>query len=137
MKSIDAKFVLSKDLTTFKVVGKITGDDINEWKTRHYSGNVTSLHLWDLTQADLSEVSTDDIIVDVERTKMVVDIRKDGKSAFVCRDGLEYGLCRMRETFAEIKDIPIEYETFRCLDEAREWLGVSHSGVISRSVQQV
>lgn len=100
MKSIDAKFVLSKDLTTFKVVGKITGDDINEWKTRHYSGNVTSLHLWDLTQADLSEVSTDDIIVDVERTKMVVDIRKDGKSAFVCRDGLEYGLCRMRETFA-------------------------------------
>lgn len=135
MRSIETKFVLSKDLTTFTVVGKISGHDIHAWKTRHYSGNVTSLHLWDLTQADLSEVSTDDIIGDVERTKMVVDIRKDGKSAFVCRDGLEYGLCRMRETFAEIKDIPIEYETFRCLDKAREWLGVPHNGAIPHSVQ--
>ena len=136
MKSIETTFVLAKDLTTFTVVGKITGNDIHDWKARHYSGNVTSLHLWDLTQADLSEVSTDDIIGDVERTKMVVDIRKDGKSAFVCRDGLEYGLCRMRETFAEIKDIPIEYETFRSLDKAREWLGLPNSGAISRSVQR-
>lgn len=95
-----------------------------EWKARHYAGTVTSLHLWDLTQADLSEFTTDDLIEDAERTKKVSDARKGGKSAFVCSSTLEFGLSRMSEAFSEIEDTKIEYQTFRRLDEAKEWLGV-------------
>jgi len=133
MVSIEATLDLPQDFTTITVVGKVKADDVHEWQTRHYARTVTSLHLWDLTKADLSEISTGDIIATVERTKMVVDKRKGGKSALVCRDGLEFGLCRMGETYSEIHKIPVEYQTFRSLDQAREWLGIIQRGVVSSS----
>ena len=124
MDAIEIKFDLTEDFTKFKVVGKINAKGIHEWIAGHYAGTVTLRHLWDLTQADLSDISTDDIAAYVQLTKKFADKRQGGKSAFVCHNPLEFGLCRMGGAYSEIEKIPIEYQTFRSLDQARKWLGI-------------
>ena len=52
-------------------------------------------------------------------------MRKGGKSAFVFSKDVEFGLGRMFEALSEGKEgMPVEYRSFRDINEAREWLCV-------------
>ncbi len=124
MGTIETTFYLDKNLTVFKAQGKLIRNDFKEWRTNYYAGTVTSLHLWDLYDADLSEITADLIQLDTQRTKQIAGMRAGGKTAFVADKDLAFGLSRMREIYSEIEELQIEYRTFHNIAEAKEWLGV-------------
>ena len=45
-----------------------------------------------------------------------------GKSAHVVSTNFQFGLTRMAETLAEIKDFPFQQKSFRSMEEALLWL---------------
>ena len=118
------RVINSSTLTLFKITGRIRADEIQTWQAKHYAGVVTSLHLWDLTEADLSDISLMDINEDIKRTKQLVRARAGGKTAFVTHKDLEFGISRMSEAHNEIEKMSIQYKAFRNIEEARAWLGV-------------
>ena len=124
MGIIETTYDLPKDLTIIKAVGKMKPDDFHEWTARYYAGTVTLHSLWDLTQADLSDISTDDIRYDALQTKYLAIRRKGGKTAIVAGNAFEYGLSRMLETFYDLQEMPFDVQAFRTIDHARDWLGV-------------
>ena len=87
---------------------------------------VTSRILWDVREADFSEISHDDILDHVDFTKqLIADVRQGGKTAVVLdKDMLGFGLSRMRETYFEMEDVPVTMRTFTNIEDALEWLGV-------------
>jgi hypothetical protein len=95
-------------------------DDFRQWTANYYSGAVTRLHLWDVTCADLSRITVEDIMV----TQNVSGMRKGGKTAFVTPNDLDFGISRMGEMRYEMGIGSIAYQTFRSFDEAKKWLGV-------------
>ena len=123
--TIETSFDLANDLTIIKVVGKVQPRDFHEWTANYYAGKVTALNLWDLSEADLSAIKTEDLIEDTQRSKKVADLRRGGKTAVVSPGNtLEFGVSRMRESFAEMEEMPFKFRTFRSVDDAKEWLGI-------------
>lgn len=128
MGNIVTKYNLSKDLTIATATGKMTADDHRKWIKQYYEDDkVTSLILWDVREADFSEISNQDILDHVKETKqLIADARKGGKTAVVIdKDMLGLGLSRMRESYFEMEEVPVAMRTFTNIDEAKEWLGVS------------
>lgn len=123
MGTIETTYDLSRDLTLVKATGTMTADDFKEWTAAYYAGTVTSLALWDLTQADLSDIHTKDLLNDAAHTKSVADVRKGGKTAIVSGSSLEYGLSRMLSTFYEFEQMPFEVQVFENMNEAMKWIG--------------
>ena len=124
MGTIETKYDLSSDLTIITAKGRMQPADFREWTAAYYSGEATSLALWDLTNADLSEIRTEDLQSDAAHTKSVADVRKGGKTAIVSGNSLEYGLSRMLTTFYEFEQVPFEVQVFESMEEAAKWLGV-------------
>ena len=125
MGNIETTYDLPNDLTVVTATGRMTADDFHNWTTNYYAGEVTSLHLWDITRADLSLISTNDGIEDAQRTAEAAQIRKGGKTAIVVsKDTLGFGLSRMSETFHSIENAPVEYMIFTSRKSATDWLGV-------------
>ena len=122
MGTIETTYDLTRDLTVVKATGKMEAADFRAWTARYYRGTITKLVLWDIVQADLSALKTDDIRDDAKQTKDLADIRKGGKTAIVSSNSLEYGLSRMLETFYDLERVPFEVQVFRTMDEAMEWL---------------
>ncbi len=125
MGTIETTYDLPNDLTVAKATGKMTSDDFKEWAEEYYVGDkITSLHLWDVTEADLSEITIEEIKEDAKRTKLLAGVRNGGKTAIVTHKDLEFGISRMSQAHHEIEVESVEYHTFRSIDEAKEWLGV-------------
>ena len=99
-------------------------DDFRRWTETYYAGTVTSLHLWDISDADVSQFTFENIEDDAINTKRAAALRKSGKTAFVTPKDLDFGIGRMCETISEYIIGTIEYRTFRTLDEAEAWLGI-------------
>jgi len=124
MGNIETEYDLSGNLTVIKAEGRMKPDDFRAWTTRYYSGTVTPLALWDLTQADLSEIHAEDLRNDAAHTRSLADARKGGKTAIVSGTSLEYGLSRMLSTFYEFEEMPFDVQVFENMDDALKWLGV-------------
>jgi len=124
MGSIATTYDLPNDLTIVTAAGRMQPADFQEWNAIYYKGRVTSLILWDLRPADLSEIQTEDLKQDAIHTGNMAAVRKNGKTAIVSGDALAYGLSRMLETFYELENIPFAMEVFRDIEEAHKWLGV-------------
>jgi len=129
MGTIETTYDRSRDLTLVKAIGRMTADNFQEWTANYYAGaeSVTSLVLWDLTQADLLEINTDHLRDDATLTKRLSDRRKGGKTAIVTGTALEYGLSRMLEAFYDIESVLFEVRVFHTIDNAMEWLGVRNT----------
>jgi hypothetical protein len=121
---IETQYDLEKDLTVVKATGKMIADDFHNWTDQYYRGTVTKLVLWDIVQADLSELKTDDIRDDAKRTKGLADGRSGGRTAIVTGNAFEYGMSRMLEAFYDLESVPFEVQAFHTIDEAMQWLGV-------------
>lgn len=126
MGSIETTYDLSKDLTIIKAIGGLVADDIFTWSANYYANcEITTLHLWDITEADLSQITTEDIIEDSRRTAKMARGRRGGKTAVVASmNSLEFGLSRMSEAHHAIELVPIEYRLFDSMIEAMDWLGI-------------
>ena len=124
MGTISATFDSDTDLTLVKATGKMTAADFHSYMVQYYAGKITPLILWDLTKADLSGLTTDEIRKIAQSTREISDIRKGGKTALVFDKTLEYGMGRMFEAYSDIADMPFEFRAFRSIDDAKKWLGV-------------
>ncbi|MFZ1983990.1 MAG: hypothetical protein WAU91_06230 [Desulfatitalea sp.] len=77
--------------------------------------------LWDLSQANASRISTDEIRRIAHLNKS--HVKKTGvgyKIAFVAPRDIEYGLARMYQMFSA--ETPVENRVFRTIEEAQRWL---------------
>lgn len=124
MGHIETVYDLPKDLTMFKAVGKMTADDFFDCLASFYNRGVTQLTLWDLTEADLTEIATGEIQNFAEYARHLAEARMGGKTAIVFRGKFDFGLGRMFETYLELAGLPLKIHVCRCLDAARKWLGV-------------
>lgn len=122
MGTIETTFDIAKELTVVTATGKMQADDFREWTARYYRGTVTRLVLWNIVQADLSELKSDDIRNDAKHTKDLADIRRGGKTAIVSGNSLAYGLSRMLEAFYDLESVPFEVQVFHSMEKAMEWL---------------
>lgn len=125
MGYIKTSYDLAKDLTVVKATGKMTADEFRKWRSDYYSGKPTLNMIWDVIDADLSEIKNEDVLPHVQQINVVAAVRKGGKTAIVVGENLlALGLSRMRETYGEMENSPIEIRIFSNVDEAMEWLGV-------------
>ncbi|MCJ7773864.1 MAG: hypothetical protein MUP22_12120 [Desulfobacterales bacterium] len=124
MGSIKTTKDIHLELTTNLVKDQITYDDLLNWTTSYYSGTVTKFLLWDFTEADLSNITTEEFKNIAEVVKIKSDLRDRGKSALVFSRDLEFGLGRMFEVFSKLEGTQFEFQSFRNIEEAKKWLGV-------------
>ena len=122
MGHIQTTYDSSQGLTTYKVVGKMTTTDFIDCLARCHAGDLSLLNLWDLTEADLSTIATDEIEDLAEYAKYLVEASQGGKTALVFGGSLGFGLGRMFETYLEIAGLPLAINSFRSLEAALKWL---------------
>ncbi len=125
MGTIKTTYELDKGLTVITATGRMTAQDFDEWRQNYYSDKVTANILWNIVDADLSEIESEDVATHAQRISADANVRKGGRSAIVVGGNtLALGLSRMRGIYGELADSPIAVEIFTNMDEAREWLGV-------------
>lgn len=114
------------DLTIHTASGVISPDEILR-KIRSYyeEGEVTRLLMWDLTDADVRNISASDVQAFVDLTNALTEPRTGGKTALVVATSLAYGMGRMYELSKDAFDERgIGHGTFHDRKAALEWLGV-------------
>lgn len=109
------------DLTVYSVQGDFGLDLIFELIDQFYQSQHTSNLAWDLSEADLSQLSMKEIQAIQNYAKKYSHYRKNGKTAFVMSTDLNFGVGRMYESIAEVNNHYITHHVFKRLDEAKKW----------------
>ena len=112
-----------KQLTINTVTGEPSFQEGMAAFKKFYEGKTTQNALWDFRKASLARVSAKEIKAIFDYIKQHVEKRVGGKTAILVSKDLEYGMSRMVQAFTKLKDIPIEIEIFRSIEEAIQWLG--------------
>lgn len=125
MGTIETHIDLEKDLTIHTASGEISADEILSRIRSYYAGKTTRLLMWDLTGADVGNLSASDVRNFVDLTNSLTKERAGGKTALVVATPLAYGMGRMYELSKDASDeYRIGHRTFRDRKAALEWLGV-------------
>ena len=132
MASIESLHNREKSLTVYKVKRLLSAEEMISAIKTFYTENMTFNVLLDLTEADLSLISTDEIIQIVREIRTYADARAGGRTALVFSRALEYGLGRMSEAFYQMENIPIDIRSFRNLEKAEAWLGINIASIFGR-----
>ncbi len=111
---------LESQLTTFKAEGDLTIDEIREAIASYYQGQVTRTVLWDLRDASLNNLSSQDIQSLAKFLENRGTVRQGGLTALVADEDADFGMLRMGEAYAD--GVPFTFGVFRSLDKARAWL---------------
>ena len=122
MGSIKKKIDESADWTDVKATGTLGMQELMEFMAEIYSGNVTTRILLDFREADISVVSSDELMDIAKAVSEKLAGAPQGRSAIVVSSDPEYGIGRMFESYAQIAKIGREYRSFRDMSEARAWL---------------
>ena len=102
----------------------MTADDLIDWGYKYYSRKVAALILWDLTRANVSELTSDEIRLIAALATKIASVRHGGKTAFVLKHPLNIGVGRMIQAHSGEVVMPFSLRVFRSIDEAKQWLGV-------------
>ena len=114
---------LSPRCTIHTVEGPVTSGDIARVIAMYAHDPPELLMIWDFRQADTSPILTQDIQRLVDLVSRCTEFWEGGKIAGVFSQDVGYGLGRMFQSFAERKPISGEFQCFRDMREAQEWLG--------------
>lgn len=112
-------FILTGDVGDFQLIVNTIND--------YYAGEVTKFLLWDMTHADISGLSSEQVYKIAELPLHRPERRQGGKNAIVAPDHLAFGLSRIYETVTDLLDQPFETRVFRSREEACAWLGIVDS----------
>ena len=137
IRNIETTYDFTQDLTLFKVVGTMTAADFYDCLDSYYAKGFTPLTLWDLTQADLSKITAEEISALAQYCRNLAEARRGGKTAIVFDTLHDFGLGRMFETQLEIVGLPIEVHVCLSLDEARHWLGIDDHRVVASTIYKI
>ncbi|MCB1693732.1 MAG: hypothetical protein KDI19_13270 [Pseudomonadales bacterium] len=110
------------DLTMFVVTGEAIEEEMFGAVDSIYERAPTRRILWDMSGADMSSVTPNQVrtFVDysVERGKDKID----GLTALVASGDLEFGFARMSGSLTELGGAPYSLNCFRTREEAIAWL---------------
>ncbi len=120
--SIETSRDPSRDLTIHVVSGLTSTDDMIAALEKFYSQGSTLLTLWDMSQSELSQITSGGIQEFIKRAAELGIERKGGRTAVVATEDLQYGLGRMAESFALFEKLPFRMRLFRAREEAMTWL---------------
>jgi len=87
------------DLTTQKCIGNVKTEDVSEKIEEYYRDLPTKNILWDLREADLSEISTNDVR---EIAEQIGKFKPEGKSAILAEAALSLCLSNMFSAYSKI-----------------------------------
>lgn len=124
MGTIETVYYLSNNLTTHVVKGNVRSLDIIPKVKAFLSGTPTKFVIWDFTEGSIASIYAEDIELMARTLKKLAEARKDGKTALVFSDNLSYGIGRMFEAYFSMEKMPVEFQSFHSLKEARQWLGI-------------
>jgi hypothetical protein len=110
------------NITTATGIGRVTASDLWAALDKFYDDSPTLLALCDLSQADLSSLSGQELKQIVEFTKSRAAVRRGGRTAIVAPEDLQYGMARVYQSLAEIHRHPVAIRAFRAGEEALQWL---------------
>ncbi len=131
----DIKITVSGDVTTIRVVGVVTADEVLHVVGKSYAGHVTNNVIWVIPKGSARKLTSDDLR-DLARFVLARSHeRAGGKTALVAPDDFEFGMGRMASAFAELIGTPVEVRTFRTLSEAAEWMGVAQLPAIEDMIE--
>lgn len=129
MATIEVHVDSDRSLTIFTVRGEMTAEELLEKAGEFYVKKPTKLVLWDATQGSVRLITSSQFQTIARTMKRLLEKRSEGRTAFVGDLEVDYGLGRMYEALAKIESLPIEYRTFRSIQEARQWLGIDEGSL--------
>ena len=95
------------------------GESLQEMWARRLQTGIHNV-LWDLTGADLSEVSSSELRAVASHQLLDRPELPKGKAALVVSQDYEFGMARAMASFMELS--PVEIQIFRGRDVALKWL---------------
>lgn len=115
---------IEDNLLIVSVTGKLTVNEMIAIILEHYPNNIIKDIIWDLTSGSLSSISQDGFNAIANTVKMAVSVgsRHGGKTIFVEHVELENALSRIYTVIAQIAGVPIKYNVFKTIEEARSWI---------------
>lgn len=120
-KCIDSE----KQLTIHICSGTILPEELLDAIKVLYDLDPTPNHLWDITDADLSQIEGFELADLAKFVKEYVPARIGGRTAFVSATDLGFGLARMYEVFAENAGLRVEVSVFRSRRQAEIWISAA------------
>jgi hypothetical protein len=122
MTSISLEFDPVAKITTAIGRGRVKASDLLAALHAFYDNAPTLLALCDISDADLSSLSTEELVRIVQFTERRAEVRRGGKTAIAASGNLEYGMARMYEILADAHAHPVTIRAFRTPEEALRWL---------------
>ncbi len=111
-----------RDTTLLVVTGTVTSEDVIRGLRDFYATTCTSKALWDFSGSNLQDARLEQLAAVLAAAKAYAHLRRGGKTALVVPSDLGFGLARMYESMAELKNHPVEHGVFRSRAEALAWL---------------
>ncbi len=108
--------------TIFTVTGDVTATDIVVQATRYMADQQTDASLWDFSHVSRLDVSTAELDGIATSIKKVSTDGKVRKVALVGSKNVNIGLGKFFAAIAQIYNLPNEYQVFRTVALARDWL---------------
>ncbi len=108
--------------TIHTVEGQVTLAEIARVMATYDHESPALLIIWDFREADTSAIFMPDIQRLVELASRCSGLKAGGKIAGVFSQDLGYGLGRMFQSYAEMRAIRCEFQCFRNMKDAQEWL---------------
>jgi hypothetical protein len=118
---------LSPELTVHLVRGRVSEAEVLEAAKVFLKGQPTRLSLWDFREADFSGLQVSALAPFFNAIFPYIHIRKGGKTALVFGSTEGFGLGRMCEALAEVRQFPVRIKSFNSREEARRWLLIRES----------
>ena len=125
MGEIVTKIDEALDLTIQTVSGEITAIEIIQKMEDYYKGKITRLLLWDFRDAKLDKISASDVRMISHLSQKYIIRKTNGKTAMVFSSDLGFGFGRMYDNTQIVGDAEVTNNSFRDMDSALEWLGIS------------
>ena len=111
-----------QDLTVHEATGLISEADMYEAQQKFFKKDPTTLLLWDMSEADVSLLTSDFLRKIVQKAGQLGVLRQRGRTAVVAPEDLQFGLARMSGVFSEMESASYSFCPFRTREEALQWL---------------
>ena len=122
MAQIQSTTDKDRDTTLLVVTGTVTSEDVIRGLRDFYATTCTANALWDFSGSNLQDARLEQLAAVLAAAKAYGHLRQGGKTALVVPSDLGFGLARMYESMAELKNHPVEHGVFRSRTDALAWL---------------
>ena len=124
MAGFTAQYSKASDLTLFIGQGSLSAEDFVTAMETHYGKHPSSLAIWDLAKADLSNLDMPALIKISEGSKSTAKHRKNPRNLVVVAFEQEAYLVKLYEKISEVRGSPVSYQIYLSRAEAYDDLGI-------------